>query len=59
MFDNLSERLEGAFKAFKGEHKITELNIASSVKEIRRALVDADMNFKIAKDFTKALIKLT
>ncbi|MFT6938441.1 MAG: signal recognition particle subunit SRP54, partial [Saprospiraceae bacterium] len=36
MFDNLSERLEGAFKALKGEHKITELNIASSVKEIRR-----------------------
>lgn len=55
MFDNLSERLEGAFKAFKGEHKITELNIASSVKEIRRALVDADVNFKIAKDFTNTV----
>jgi signal recognition particle subunit SRP54 len=55
MFDNLSERLEGAFKAFKGEHKITELNIASSVKEIRRALVDADVNYKIAKDFTNTV----
>jgi signal recognition particle subunit SRP54 len=55
MFDNLSERLEGAFKAFKGEHKITELNIASSVKEIRRALVDADVNYKIAKDFTSTV----
>lgn len=55
MFDNLSERLEGAFKALKGEHKITELNIASSVKEIRRALVDADVNYKIAKDFTNTV----
>ena len=52
MFDNLTDRLEGAFQVLKGEHKITELNIASSVKEIRRALVDADVNYKIAKDFT-------
>ncbi len=55
MFDNLTDRLEGAFKVFKGEHKITELNIATSVKEIRRALVDADVNYKIAKDFTTAV----
>ena len=52
MFENLSERLEGAFSALKGNHKITELNIADSVKQIRRALVEADVSFKIAKDFT-------
>ncbi len=52
MFDNLSERLEGAFKSFRGEHKLTELNIAQSIKEIRRALVAADVNYKIAKEFT-------
>ncbi len=55
MFDNLTDRLEGAFQVLKGEHKITELNIASSVKEIRRALVDADVNYKIAKDFTNKI----
>ena len=52
MFENLQEKLEGAFKTFKGNNKITDLNIASSLKEIRRALVDADVNFKIAKEFT-------
>jgi len=52
MFESLSERLEGAFKNLKGEAKITELNIAATVKEIRRALVDADVNYKIAKEFT-------
>lgn len=52
MFDNLTERLEGAFKSLKGEGRITELNIAESVKEIRRALVAADVNYKIAKEFT-------
>ncbi len=52
MFDNLSERLESAFKQLKGEGRINEINIATTVKEIRRALVDADVNFKIAKDFT-------
>ena len=52
MFENLNERLEGAFKALKGNHKITELNIADSVKQIRRALVEADVSFKIAKEFT-------
>ena len=52
MFESLSDRLEGAFKTLKGEHKLTELNIAQSVKEIRRALVAADVNYKIAKEFT-------
>ena len=52
MFENLQEKLEGAFKSFKGQGKITELNIASSLKDIRRALVDADVNYKIAKEFT-------
>ena len=52
MFENLQERLEGAFKALKGQHKLTELNIAETVKEIRRAMVEADVNYKIAKEFT-------
>lgn len=52
MFENLSERLEGAFKQLKGEGRISEINVASTIKEIRRALVDADVNYKIAKDFT-------
>ena len=52
MFDNLSERLDSAFKQLKGEGRITDINIASTIKEIRRALVDADVNYKIAKEFT-------
>nr|HPI54215.1 signal recognition particle receptor subunit alpha [Chitinophagaceae bacterium] len=52
MFNSLSERLEGAFKQLKGEGKISEINVATTVKEIRRALVDADVNFAIAKEFT-------
>jgi signal recognition particle subunit SRP54 len=52
MFDSLSEKLEGAFKNLKGDAKLTEINIATSVKEIRRALVAADVNYKIAKEFT-------
>ena len=52
MFENLQDKLEGAFKTFKGQGKITDLNIATSLKEIRRALVDADVNYKIAKEFT-------
>ncbi|HZF64248.1 MAG TPA: signal recognition particle protein [Chitinophagaceae bacterium] len=52
MFESLQERLEGAFKNLKGEGRVTELNVASTVKEIRRALVDADVNYKIAKEFT-------
>ena len=52
MFESLSDKLESAFKQLKGQGRITELNIAATVKEIRRALVDADVNFKIAKEFT-------
>lgn len=52
MFQNLSEKLEGAFKNIKGQARITDLNIANTVKDIRRALVDADVNYKIAKEFT-------
>jgi signal recognition particle subunit SRP54 len=52
MFNNLTERLEGAFKNLKGEARINELNIANTVKDIRRALIDADVNYKIAKEFT-------
>lgn len=52
MFESLSERIEGAFKSLKGQGKLTELNVAESVKEVRRALVDADVNYKIAKEFT-------
>jgi len=52
MFESLSDRLEGAFKTLKGESKLTEVNIAQSIKEIRRALVAADVNYKIAKEFT-------
>ncbi len=52
MFQNLSDKLEAAFKQIKGQSRINELNVANTVKEIRRALVDADVNYKIAKDFT-------
>ena len=52
MFDSLNERLDSAFKNLKGEGKLTEINIAKSIKEIRRALVGADVNYKIAKEFT-------
>src|SRR5690349_3507659 len=52
MFNNLTERLEGAFKNLKGEARINDLNIANTVKDIRRALIDADVNYKIAKEFT-------
>ncbi len=52
MFESLSDKLESAFKSLKGQGRITELNIAATVKEIRRALVDADVNYKIAKEFT-------
>jgi len=53
MFDNLSDKLQGAFQILKGHGKITEINIAESLKEVRRALVDADVSFKVAKDFTQ------
>jgi signal recognition particle subunit SRP54 len=55
MFDSLSDRLDTAFKNLKGQGRITELNIASTVKDIRRALVDADVNYKIAKEFTDSI----
>ncbi|MER3498085.1 MAG: signal recognition particle protein [Chitinophagaceae bacterium] len=57
MFESLSDKLESAFKNLKGQARITELNIASTVKEIRRALVDADVNYKIAKEFTDRVKK--
>ena len=52
MFDNLSDKLDRAFKILKGQGKITEINVAETIKEVRKALLDADVNFKIAKDFT-------
>jgi signal recognition particle subunit SRP54 len=52
MFENLSNKLETAFKTLKGQGKITEINVAETVKEIRKALIDADVNYKIAKQFT-------
>ncbi|MBO6189930.1 MAG: signal recognition particle protein [Alloprevotella sp.] len=52
MFDNLSERLERSFKILKGEGRITEINVAETMKDIRRALIDADVNYKVAKSFT-------
>ena len=52
MFDSLSNKLESAFKLIKGHGKITEINVAETLKEVRRALLDADVNFKIAKEFT-------
>ncbi|QQR97939.1 MAG: signal recognition particle protein [Sphingobacteriales bacterium] len=55
MFENLQDKLDVAFKNLKGQGKITDLNIATTVKEIRRALVDADVNYKIAKDFTDVI----
>ena len=51
MFENLSERLERSFKILKGEGKITEINVAETVKDIRKALLDADVSYKVAKDF--------
>ncbi|CAM1365165.1 Signal Recognition Particle (SRP) component with 4.5S RNA (ffs) [Tenacibaculum litopenaei] len=53
MFNNLSEKLDKAFHTLKGHGKITEVNVAETLKEVRRALLDADVNFKIAKEFTK------
>lgn len=52
MFDNLTEKFDRAFKVLKGQGQITEVNVAETLKEVRRALLDADVNFKIAKDFT-------
>ena len=55
MFENLSERLEKSFKLLKGQGKITEINVAETLKEVRRALLDADVNYKTAKDFTSTV----
>lgn len=55
MFDRFSEKLEGALQVLKGHGRITEINVAETMKEIRRALLDADVNFKTAKDFTNAV----
>ena len=52
MFENLSDRLESSFKILKGEGKITEINVAETLKDVRRALLDADVNYKVAKSFT-------
>ena len=52
MFNNLSDKLDKAFHVLKGHGKITEINVAETLKEVRRALLDADVNFKMAKDFT-------
>ena len=55
MFDNLSERLEKSFKLIKGQGKISEINVAETLKDVRRALLDADVNYKIAKSFTETV----
>ena len=52
MFENLSERLERSFKILKGEGRITEINVAETLKDVRKALLDADVNYKVAKTFT-------
>jgi signal recognition particle subunit SRP54 len=52
MFENLTDRLDAAFRQIRGESRITDLNVANTVKDIRRALVDADVNYRVAKDFT-------
>ena len=57
MFDNLQGRLEKAFKSLKGQGRITDLNVAETVKEIRRALISADVNFKVAKEFTDTILE--
>ena len=51
MFENLSEKLERSFKVLKGEGKITEINVSQTLKEVRKSLIDADVNYKIAKNF--------
>ncbi len=55
MFENLSDRLERSFKILKGEGKITEINVAETLKDVRRALLDADVNYKTAKEFTETV----
>jgi len=55
MFENLNQKLERAFKSLKGQGRITEINVASTVKEIRRALIEADVNYKVAKEVTDTI----
>ncbi len=55
MFEQFSKRLDSALKTLKGQGRITEINVAETMKEIRRALLDADVNFKIAKSFTQTV----
>jgi signal recognition particle subunit SRP54 len=55
MFENLSDKLDRAFKTLKGQGRITDINVAETLKEVRKALLDADVNYKIAKDFTDAV----
>src|SRR5690606_9186116 len=55
MFDNLSAKLDQAIKTLKGQGSITDVNVATTVKEIRRALIDADVNYKVAKDVTDTI----
>ena len=55
MFNNLSEKLDKALQVLKGHGSITEVNVAETLKEVRRAMLDADVNFKIAKQFTKSV----
>ena len=57
MFENLSSKLDRAFKTLKGQGRITEINVASTVKEIRKVLIDADVNFKVAKSVTENILK--
>ncbi len=57
MFENLSQKLDKAFKTLKGQGRITEINVAATVKEIRRALLDADVNYKVAKTVTDQILK--
>src|SRR5207248_3003132 len=52
MFENLSDKLDRAFKVLKGQGRITEINVAETLKEVRKALLDADVNYKVAKQFT-------
>ena len=55
MFENLSDKFDRAFKVLKGQGQISEINVAETLKEVRRALLDADVNFKIAKEFTNTV----
>ena len=57
MFDNLSDKLERAFKVLKGHGQITEINVAETLKEVRRALLEADVSFKTAKTFTQNILR--